>query len=243
MARTVLITGINGGIGREAARLFRDAGWWVIGVDLSDRGATEECDLYVRGSVADPDCVRSLAAMVAQSYGRLDCLINNAALQIAKPLVDTEEEEWDAVMKTNVASLFYFAKYFLGLLTGGSIINVASVHARATSPGLAAYVASKGAVCALTRAMALELASHGIRVNAILPGAIETPMLSEGLGRKRDAAEARADLIGATPLKKIGSPADVSKLAFFLADGSLSGNITGQEIVCDGGVLARLASE
>lgn len=243
MTRTVLITGVSGGIGLSLAASFKEAGWTVVGVDLPGGEREEQCDLFLTADVADPASVKAIAATVAQRYGRLDCLVNNAALQVAKPLVQTSDEEWDAVFGTNVAAVFYFAKYCRELLVDASIINIASVHARATSQGLAAYAASKGALCALTRAMALELAQYGIRVNAILPGAIETPMLAEGLGRNRGADEARARLVQATPLKKIGSPGDVARLALFLADGSLSGNITGQEIVCDGGVLAKLASE
>jgi NAD(P)-dependent dehydrogenase (short-subunit alcohol dehydrogenase family) len=242
LTRTVLITGVNGGIGASLSRRFKEAGWNVVGVDLLCR-EQEYCDLFLPADVADAASVKAIAATVSQTYGRLDCLINNAALQIAKPLVETTEDEWDAVFGTNVAPVFYFAKYFFELLADASIINIASVHARATSKGLSAYAASKGAVSALTRAMAVELAEFGIRVNAILPGAIETAMLAQGLGRNRDADEARTALIRSTPLQKIGNPDDVANLALFLADSSLSGNITGQEIVCDGGVLAKLASE
>lgn len=242
MGKTVLITGINGGIGAVLSRSFKKANWNVVGVDLLC-GEQEYCDLFLQSDVADPASVKEMAGEVAKKYGRLDCLINNAAVQIAKPLVETTEAEWDAVFRVNVTPIFYFAKYFIGLLANASIINVSSVHARATSKGLVAYAASKGAVSSLTRAMALELAEFGIRVNAILPGAIGTPMLEQGLGRNRSVDEARAGLIRSTPLKKIGSPADIANLALFLADSSLSGNITGQEIVCDGGVLARLASE
>jgi NAD(P)-dependent dehydrogenase (short-subunit alcohol dehydrogenase family) len=95
----------------------------------------------------------------------------------------------------------------------------------------------------MTRAMALELADYGIRVNAILPGAVQSPMLEKGLKRHGDLQIAKNRLIDATPLKKIGRPVDVAHLALFLADETLSGNITGQEFVCDGGVLARLCSE
>lgn len=126
---------------------------------------------------------------------------------------------------------------------GASIINISSIHARATSAGLAAYVASKGALSALTRATALELGARGIRVNAVLPGAIDTPMLRNALARNRPLDDAWNSLIAGAPLGRVGAPSDVAHLVAFLADSEVSGNITGQEFVCDGGVLARLATE
>jgi len=115
----------------------------------------------------------------------LNALINNAALQVAKPLVQTTVEEWDAVMAANLRSVFLGVKLAYPLLKagGGAVVNVSSVHAIQTSANIAAYAASKGGLLALTRAMAIEFAPDGIRVNAILPGAVDTPMLRAGLGR------------------------------------------------------------
>ncbi|HJV35777.1 SDR family oxidoreductase [Geomonas sp.] len=242
MTRTVLITGVNGGIGNALARRFKMSGWSVLGADLTGSG-NEHCDLFVQGDVSRALFVNSLREAVLQGHARLDCLINNAAIQISKPLLETSEEEWAATFRTNVDAVYHTARCFAPLMADGSIINISSVHARVTSWGVAAYAASKGAVSALTRAMAIELAPLGIRVNAILPGAVDTPMLAGGLQRSGDAGEAAERLRRASPLGKIGSPDDVASLALFLADESLAGNITGQEIVCDGGVLARLASE
>ena len=122
-------------------------------------------------------------------------------------------------------------------------MNVSSVHSRATSNGLASYAASKGAVSALTRAMAIELGPRRIRVNSVLPGAIDTPMLERGLTRVGDPEMAKARLISGAILNQLGSPEDVAQLVMFLCNPALSGNITGQEFVCDSGVLCRLASE
>ena len=242
MGRVVFISGVNGGIGLSLSRTFKGSGWVVIGVDIIGN-RNEYCDLFLNIDVSDPKSIRSKFNIIAKKYHTIDCLINNAAIQIEKSLIDTTDEELEKVFKVNVYSIFYIIKYFIGILKNSSIINISSVHAKATSKGLAAYVASKGAMSSLTRAIALELADRGIRVNTILPGAIETPMLQKGFQRKKSADDARKSLIESTPLHKIGVPDDVANLALFLADHSKSGNITGQEFVCDGGVLAKLASE
>jgi NAD(P)-dependent dehydrogenase (short-subunit alcohol dehydrogenase family) len=160
-----------------------------------------------------------------------------------KRMLETTEDEWNSVIQTNIGSIFLSTKYLFDLLKDCSIINIASVHARATSKGLPVYAASKGAITSLTRSMAIEFAAHGIRVNAILPGAIETEMLRKGLSRNRDPENAIQELIKAIPLGRIGNPFDVAHLALFLAENKKSSYITGQEFVCDGGVLAKLSSE
>ncbi len=123
----------------------------------------------------------------AHAYtGYLNALVNNAAVQIAKPIMQTSVEEWDAVMASNLRSVFLSVKLAYPLFNaagGGAIVNVSSVHAVATSANIAAYAASKGGLLALTRAMAIEFAPDNIRVNAILPGAVDTPMLRAGLNR------------------------------------------------------------
>lgn len=242
LSRVVFISGANGGIGFSLSRTFKESGWVVIGVDIKgDRN--EYCDLFSNIDVSDPISVQSIFKIISKKYHSIDCLINNAAIQIEKTLIETTDEEWQKIFKVNLCSIFYIIKYFIEILNNSSIINISSVHAKATSKGMAAYVASKGAISALTRATALELADRGIRVNTILPGAIDTPMLQNGFQRKKSAGNARKVLIESTPLHKIGNPDDVANLALFLADNLQSGNITGQEFVCDGGVLAKLASE
>lgn len=242
MSKVVLISGVNGGIGRSLSRAFKESGWVVIGIDIQG-DSSDHCDFFLKMDVSDPAVVKSGFRAVSKKYSSIDCLINNAAIQVEKNLIETTEEEWEKLFKVNLYSVFYMVKYFIRLLDNSSIINISSVHARATSKRMAAYAASKGAISSLTRSMAVELAEQGIRVNAILPGAIDTPMLQKGLQRKKSANKARKILIEATPLHKIGAPDDVADLVLFLADDLKSGNITGQEFVCDGGVLAKLASE
>lgn len=243
MSKTVLITGVTGGIGTALAEAFHDDGWSVLGTGRSDK-ACPSCNAYFRCDISSYEEVASMALAIKKRYGSLNCIINNASVQLAKPLVDTTVEEWHAVIETNVSALFYMAKSFHDQLDeGGSIINISSVHARATSKGMAAYVTSKGAQTAFTRALALELADKKIRVNAIMPGAIATPMLKESLDRSGNPELSRNNLIRMTPLKRIGKPEEIAALALFLADTEKAGYITGQEFVCDGGVLAQLASE
>jgi len=179
----------------------------------------------------------------------LDALVNNAGIQICKPLVETEVEEWDSVLNANLRSIFLTGKHFFPLLAArpGAVVNVSSVHALATSTDIAAYAASKGGIMALTRAMALEFGTQGVRVNAVLPGAVDTPMLREGLLRAtRDGItpeERLANLSRRTVLGRVGRPEEVGAAILWLADPRQSSFVTGQSIVVDGGATARLSTE
>jgi NAD(P)-dependent dehydrogenase (short-subunit alcohol dehydrogenase family) len=242
LSKTAVVTGVAGAIGAATAKAFTQAGWKVIGVDA--RGAATAAGIEaITADVSVSADVERVAAAVGRAASRVDCLVHCAAVQIAKPLLELTDQEWELTFRTNVTAVVALTRLLAKLLDGGSIINISSVHARATSPGMAAYVASKGALSALTRAMALELADRGIRVNAILPGAIESDMMRDALKRGKNPKAARNALVQAAPLKRIGEAEDVAQLVVFLADASKAGNITGQEFVCDGGVLARLASE
>src|SRR5690606_9052913 len=179
--RTLLITGAAGGIGRASVALFAEKGWRVIGVDRNDFGDDfPQNGAFIRSDISRPEDMEAIFEQAKSFSDTLDALVNNAALQVAKPLVETTVDEWDAVMAANLRSVFLGVKLAYPLLkagNGGSIVNVSSVHAVQTSTNIAAYAASKGGLLALTRAMALEFAPDNIRVNAILPGAVYTPML------------------------------------------------------------------
>ncbi len=233
-----IITGTAGGIGSALARVFSDAGWSVVGIDVRPEVKAVSGRFY-QGSVSDPALVAHVVEELRGEGATECCLINNAARMVSKPFVETTRQEWDDVIETNLTAVFVLTQALLPILEGGSILNIASVHARATSSGAATYAASKGGVTALTRGLAIELAERSIRVNAILPGAIATDMLRTSCGD--DAA--LKDLQDSTPLRRIGEPEDVAHLALFLADRVRAANITGQDFVCDGGALARLATE
>ena len=242
MDKTVYISGAEGGIGKALCDTFRAEGWMVVGADTKPC-THNNCDLFFQEDVSNAKSISRIRDSLKRKKLSIQCLINNAAVQLEKTMLDTTEDEWNSVIQTNLGSIFLSTKYFFDLFKDCSIVNVSSVHARATSKGLSAYVASKGAVVSLTRAMALELACHGVRVNVILPGAIETGMLKKGLDRNNSPEQAMERLIKATPLGRIGNTFDVARLALFLADNEQSSYITGQEFVCDGGVLAGLSSE
>lgn len=251
MTKVILITGVAGGIGRATVKLFSDKGWRVIGVDRNAFGENFPAGgLFIQSDISHADEIAAIFEKVQQFTDSLDVLVNNAAMQIAKPLLETAVEEWDAVMAANLRSVFLGVKLAHPLLKagrGGAIVNVSSVHAIQTSANIAAYAASKGGMLALTRAMAIEFAADNIRVNAILPGAVDTPMLRAGLGRGHaghgNMQERLENLARKTVSGKVGQPEEIAHAIYFLADNEQSSFMTGQALVVDGGATARLSTE
>ena len=249
MKRVVIITGAAGGIGRASAKIFATAGWHVVGIDKNKKIDLPGVAHFIQADISQPDTPEQILDEVSAQEGRLDALINNAAIQVCKPLIETSLSEWDLTMASNVRSayLLTLAAYPLLKKNGGAIVNVCSVHAVATSPGMAAYVASKGALLALTRSMALELAQDKIRVNAILPGSVDTEMLRAGLCRGHVQGETVEGLIrslGAMHIMgRVGRPEEIGRAILFLADTEQSSFMTGQSLIVDGGALVKLSTE
>ena len=249
--KTLLITGAAGGIGRATVNLFTEKGWRVIGVDRADFGDNfPQNGSFIKSDISRAEDMQAIFEKAHAFTDSLDALVNNAAVQVAKPLVDTTVEEWDAVMASNLRSVFLGVKLAYPLLkagSGGAVVNVSSVHAIQTSANIAAYAASKGGLLALTRAMAIEFAPDNIRVNAILPGAVDTPMLRAGLGRGHvghgDVQERLDNLARKTVSGKVGKPEEIAHAIYFLADNEQSSFMTGQALVVDGGATARLSTE
>lgn len=251
MEKFVLITGVYGGIGYATAKVFKEHGWKIIGVDRERREDTENLiDLFIEKDISEPENINNIISQIQTQYSTyINCLVNNAALQIAKSILETTEEEWDLVYKSNIKSVFIFVKYAFDLLkkAKGSIVNVSSVHAFATSRNISAYASTKGALLAFTRSSALEFIDEGIRVNCVIPGAINTNMLVAGLSRGHlgnENIQVIMDKLGIRhPIKRVGNPLEIGKLIYFLADNEQSSFITGQSFVADGGALAQLSTE
>ena len=248
---TVLVTGAAGGVGRAVVSTFHSRGWRVIGVDRQPVYADFPTDgLFIQADIAIPANLEVIFEQAAGFTSKLDAVVNNAGFRISKPLLDTTTEEWDQVMASNLRSVFLGAKLAYPLLKvaeGGAIVNVSSVHAVATSANIAAYAASKGGLLALTRAMAIEFAPDQIRVNAVLPGAVDTPMLRAGFHRGRPGElpeeEQMAALAAKTVNGRVGKPEEIASVVYFLADNAQSSFMTGQAIIVDGGATSRLSTE
>ncbi len=249
--RYVVVTGAAGGIGRATTNFFAKKGWIVVGIDrASFDGDFPQNGLFIQADVSLEKDWQDIQGKLAERTSSLDALVNNAAIQVAKPIIETTVEEWDLVLNANLRSVFLSVKMLYPALKaedGGAIVNVSSVHAVATSKDIAAYAASKGGILALTRALAIELAPDNIRVNSVLPGAVDTPMLKAGLSRDHAGsgtpAERLENLARRTVSGKIGKPEEIARAIYFLADQSESSFITGQPMVVDGGATARLSTE
>lgn len=249
--RVALITGVGGGIGYATACVFAENGWRVIGVDRRPMEKPfPEDGLFILSDISNEENIRAIYEQAKAFSPTLDAVVNNAAVQIAKPLLETTAEEWDMVMASNLRSVFLGAKMAYPLLVaegGGAVVNVSSVHAVATSANIATYAASKGGLLALTRAMAIEFARDNIRVNAILPGAVDTPMLRAGLNRGHVGDGTMLDrlenLARKTVNGRVGQPEEIARAIYFLADNNQSSFMTGQALIVDGGATARLSTE
>lgn len=238
---TALVTGSLGGIGRSICTVLRAHGWRVVALDRSEG----ECasDLFLRCDIQDfhvaPDSVEPVVARVREFCGgKLDLLVNNAAHQVVKPVDGLTISDWDVTLSTNLAAAFFLIQRFLPELEAarGSIVNVASIHANLTKPGFVAYATSKGGLVALTKALAVELGPRGVRVNAVLPAATETPMLRAGFEGK---PEAYAELAALHPVGRIARPEEIDEFIAYLASDK-AGFITGSALQIDGGIGARL---
>jgi len=238
--KTALITGALGGIGSVTCNVFRDAGYTVVATDR--RAGAFEGGHFVQFDIRDlhqrPDTVSEFLERVRGLIGgKLNVLINNAAIQIIKSVDDLQVDDWDVTMETNLIAPFLLIKHMLPELRAarGVVLNVASIHAVATKPGFVAYATSKGALVALSRALAVELAPE-VRVNAVVPAATDTPMLRAGF----EGYPEKFDELGAMhPMGRIAQPEEVAHVEVFLASPE-AGFVTGSTIHVDGGIGARL---
>jgi NAD(P)-dependent dehydrogenase (short-subunit alcohol dehydrogenase family) len=246
--KVALVTGANTGIGLAIAeRLLVDG--YVLGyaTAAADDAAKAQCEafrttygddnvVWVSGDLADPAVPEQLVAATVRDAGRVDVLVNNAGIVTAKPVLDLTAAEFDLTFAVDVRASFLLAQAVARQMTdGGSIVNITSVHEHIPLPGSAAYCASKGGLGLLTKVMALELGERGIRVNAVAPGEIATPMTGQ---HDEDPGKTERP---ALPLKRPGHADEVGRVVAFLCTGD-SSYMTGASIVVDGGLMLIAAA-
>ncbi|MCO5130674.1 MAG: SDR family oxidoreductase [Xanthobacteraceae bacterium] len=239
-AKVALVTGAARGIGLATAKRFRAEGWAVALIDIEAallrEAAAALADpahvLALTCDVSDAAAVRGSFARVAERFGRLDALVNNAGIAVFKPLLDTADDEWERVLAVNLTGPFLCIKAAAPLMRehgGGAIVNITSISGLRASTLRVAYGTSKAALAHLTKQAAVELAALGIRVNAVAPGPVDTAM-----AKAVHSPAIRADYHDAIPLNRYGLEEELAEAIFFLC-GDRASYITGQLLAVDGG--------
>ena len=241
--RVAIVTGAASGVGRETARLLVERGASVVAVDLEPSVHELEADAVAPlcGDASRASTAQEAVETATSRFGRLDVLVNNAGHIVWKSIVDTTEDEWDRVMAVNVRSMFVHSRAAIPAMQrfgGGAIVNTASISGVVGLPGQAAYCASKGAVVQLTRQLAVDYAAAKIRVNAVAPGAVDTPFLMNLVEAQEDPAALRAAIEAEHPLGRLASAEEIARSIVFLASDDAA-FITGTVLMVDGGFTAR----
>ncbi len=248
--RVAVITGAGSGIGQAMALLFAREGARILAADVNGSAAEETAAKVVAEGgtcqamvvdVTEPDQVRGMIERAHEHYGRIDILCNNAGIGSTTDVIDCEPDEWDRVMTVNVKSVYLGCKYVLPRMIaqgGGVIVNTASVAGMVGIVKRASYSASKGAVIALTRQVAMDFVEQGIRVNCLCPGTVDSPWVGRLLDMAADPVAARQTLVARQPMGRLGTPEEVAAAALYLASDDAA-FITGTGLVIDGGLTAR----
>ena len=243
--KVALITGASSGIGAAAAIEFADAGWSVMAAGR-DAGRLEEVAVASdnistwEGDLDSPEACEELVADTMDEFGRIDCLVNSAGILVRANTADTSDEDWRDTMHVNLDVPFYLSRAALPYLlnTAGSIVNIASDWGLRAGADHVAYCTSKGGLIMLTRAMAKDHARAGLRVNAVCPGDVETPMLAgEAEELDEDIDDYLADAAEDSPNGRIAEPGEVASLVLYLASDAAR-HINGTAISIDGGATA-----
>jgi len=249
--KIAIVTGAAMGIGKGIARVFANEGAKVAIVDINEAEGRKTCTeireaggeaIFIRADVSNEQEIREMVKEVIAHYQALHILVNNAGIGVYKNILETSSEEWDRCLGVNLKGVFLCSKYSVPYIInsgGGSIINIASVHAVATTANTAPYAASKGGVLALTRNMAIDLAKYNIRVNAICPGWVYTPLIENIFKSSGDSEAMRKRITERQLLKRLGTPEDIGYAALYLASDEAS-FVTGTALFVDGGLTAVL---
>ncbi len=246
--KVALVTGGGSGIGRACALAFAREGAKVVVADIMERGGKETVQMikeaggesiFVKTDVSKTADVEALVKRAVDTYGRLDCGINNAGIEgINAPTADYTEENWERVININLKGVWLCMKYEIPEMQkqgGGAIVNMASVAGLVGFQGMPAYCASKGGIIQLTKVAALEYAKSGIRVNAVCPGVIRTPMVERVTGGN---PEAEAQFTAIEPVGRMGTPEEIAESVVWLCSDAAS-FVTGHPMVVDGGLIAQ----
>lgn len=235
--KVCFVTGGGSGIGRAACERFAAEGANVVVVNRSEKSGNETVAaieaagsgeaIFVSTDVSSPEQVERAVQTAIVKWGKIDILVNNAAMMTFKPLVELSVEEWDNVLAVNLRGAFLCVKYAMPHMEGGAIINVSSVHAHETTPNVIPYSTSKAGIEAFTRGLSRECAPKHMRVNTVAPGAVDTPMLWSNPNVQSGAEKIEGD---------IGKPEDIAAAILFLASDE-AGFINGATLVVDGGRL------
>ncbi len=247
--QSAIVTGGGMGIGQGIALRLAEAGASVMVADIDFEAAGKTVDEIInmggsaqaiRADVSQVADAENVVSKTLEVFDRLDILVNNAAFCPVTPVMTVTEEVWDRVHQINLKGLFFFSKAAAGAMIktgrGGRIVNIASIDCLHPTGSLAPYDASKGGVLMTTRAMARELGEHKIRVNAVAPGGIDTPMTKSVFANFEDPEAAMAAVAERTPLGRWGQPDDIARAVLFLSSPAAD-FITGSLLVVDGGIL------
>jgi NAD(P)-dependent dehydrogenase (short-subunit alcohol dehydrogenase family) len=234
--KVCIVTGAGSGIGRATALRFASEGGRVTVVDRNEDGGNETVSqigqqkgeaIFVKCDVGIEDEIKLAVDKTLEKWGKVDVLVNNAAMMTFKKVVDLSAEEWDMVMRVNMRSVFLFSKYCIPHMNKGAIVNVSSVHAHETTANVVPYASSKGAMEAFARGMSQEYAATHVRVNCVAPGSVDTPMLWNNPNVKSGVEK---------PSGAIGKPEELAAAICFIASDDAS-FINGTTLVADGARL------
>jgi glucose 1-dehydrogenase len=233
--KVCMVTGGASGIGKAICHRLAAEGGRVVVIDMQESGQQTADEIgaqkgeviFIRTDVSQSQEVQSAVHQAVAAWGKIDVLVNNAAIMTFKPILELSEEEWDKVMAVNMKSVFMLCKYSLPYINGGAIVNISSVHYHETTPNVIPYATSKGAMEAFTRGMSIEYPSDQVRINCVAPGAVDTPMLWSNPNIKSGLEKVEG---------KIGRPEDIAAAVCFIASDEAA-YINGSSLHVDGGRL------